>query len=67
MHKLLKRARAVVTVTHDTDFVRSYCSKAILLEHGQVLHSGSPDKAVLMYLDLLARNPNRSSAVAGEP
>ena len=57
---LLRRARAVIVVGHDTEFVRTSCSQAILLERGEVLYQGSPETAVLMYHDLLAERPKRA-------
>ena len=60
MHQLLRRARGVIVVTHDLSFVRTYCSKAMLLERGEVLYSGSPETAVVTYQDLLARKPKRA-------
>ena len=60
MQQMLRRAHAVVIVTHDTHFVRNNCSQAILLEQGEVLYHGAPDNAVLLYEDLLTRKPKRS-------
>ena len=66
MQQLLRRAHAVVVVTHNVDFVRNNCSQAILLEHGEVLYQGAPDTAVLMYQDLLSRRPKRAERAPGQ-
>jgi ABC-type polysaccharide/polyol phosphate transport system ATPase subunit len=60
MHSVLRRARAVVLVTHDLDFVRKNCSQAVLLEGGQVYYQGAPESVISAYQDLLARRPHRA-------
>jgi ABC-type polysaccharide/polyol phosphate transport system ATPase subunit len=64
MFQMLRRARAVVVVTHDLQFVRENCSRAVLLEGGEVLYQGAPPTAVIMYQDLLQARPKRSERSA---
>jgi ABC-type glutathione transport system ATPase component len=51
----VKAAKAVVLVTHDMGWVREYCNRAILLEHGQVIIEGTPDEVVEAHLERTAR------------
>ena len=48
--ELVKSAKAVVLVTHDMDWVREYCNRALLIEKGQVVLEGSPDEVTQLHL-----------------
>jgi len=49
--ELVKAAKGVVLVTHDMEWVRDYCNRAVLLEHGRVILEGAPDEVVKLHLD----------------
>ncbi|HYK95359.1 MAG TPA: ABC transporter ATP-binding protein [Candidatus Dormibacteraeota bacterium] len=49
--ELVKAAKAVVLVTHDMEWIREYCNRAILLEKGTVILEGPPDKVVDLHLE----------------
>jgi ABC-type polysaccharide/polyol phosphate transport system ATPase subunit len=44
--ELVKDAKAVVLVTHDMNWVKEYCNRAILIEEGHLVIEGSPDEVV---------------------
>jgi ABC-type glutathione transport system ATPase component len=44
----------VVLVTHDMEWVREYCNRAILLEKGRVIMEGPPDEVVQLHLERTA-------------
>ena len=46
---LLERAKAIVLVTHDMNWVTQLCNRAILLEKGQIVAEGDPADVVLMH------------------
>jgi ABC-type polysaccharide/polyol phosphate transport system ATPase subunit len=48
--ELVKSAKAVVLVTHDMDWVREYCNRAVLIEKGKVVIEGSPDEVTQLHL-----------------
>src|SRR5574344_1594759 len=48
----LKGKQTVILVTHDMNNVRSFCSRAILIENGKILTSGNPDRVADAYLKL---------------
>ncbi len=48
--ELVKSAKAVVLVTHDMDWVREYCNRALLIEQGKVIREGPPDEVVELHL-----------------
>lgn len=50
MHEVIQRARALVVVTHNLNFVRKHCNKALYLRDGQVGFFGDPDQAVECFL-----------------
>jgi ABC-type polysaccharide/polyol phosphate transport system ATPase subunit len=47
---LVKAAKAVVLVTHDMDWVREYCNRALLLEKGRVILEGDPEEVTALHL-----------------
>jgi ABC-type polysaccharide/polyol phosphate transport system ATPase subunit len=49
IHELLGGAKCIVVVTHDLAFVTENCNRAILLERGQLIHSGDPAETVELY------------------
>ncbi len=50
MEELVLDSTTAVIVTHSTEFVREYCTKAIYLEKGHVKYLGDPERAVDMYI-----------------
>ncbi len=48
--ELVRSAKAVVLVTHDMDWVREYCNRAILLEKGRLVLEGEPSEVVETHL-----------------
>lgn len=48
----LKDDQTVILVTHDMHSVRKFCSRAILIEDGQVKTAGSPEKVAKAYENL---------------
>jgi ABC-type polysaccharide/polyol phosphate transport system ATPase subunit len=49
--ELVKAAKAVVLVTHDTGWVEEYCNRAMLLEHGTIILEGSPADVVRTHVE----------------
>jgi ABC-type polysaccharide/polyol phosphate transport system ATPase subunit len=48
--ELVRSAKAVVLVTHDMEWVREYCNRALLLDRGKVLLEGSPEEVTRLHL-----------------
>jgi ABC-type polysaccharide/polyol phosphate transport system ATPase subunit len=46
---LIRTARVVILVTHDLSYVTEFCSRAILLEKGRIIHDGDPAETVKLY------------------
>ena len=51
---LVRSAKGVVLVTHDMNWVREYCNRAILLEKGRVVLEGDPEEVVQLHLERTA-------------
>jgi len=62
--ELVKSAKAVVLVTHDMDWVREYCNRAMLLEKGRVVIEGKPDDVVQEHLERTAAAAEARQAAA---
>jgi ABC-type polysaccharide/polyol phosphate transport system ATPase subunit len=52
--ELVRAAKGVVLVTHDMEWVREYCNRAILLEKGRVVLEGPPEEVVQLHLERTA-------------
>lgn len=50
--KLKKEKKTVVFISHDMNAVREYCDRAILIEGGSIVMSGSADKVAQEYTKL---------------
>jgi len=48
--ELVRSAKAVVLVTHDMDWVREYCNRAMLIDKGRVVIEGSPDEVTKLHI-----------------
>jgi ABC-2 type transport system ATP-binding protein len=62
--ELVKGAKGVVLVTHDMEWVREYCNRAILLEKGQVILEGPPDEVTELHLERTAAETARRQEAA---
>jgi ABC-type polysaccharide/polyol phosphate transport system ATPase subunit len=62
--ELVKAAKAVVLVTHDMEWVREYCNRALLLEKGRVIREGLPDEVTALHLERQAEETERRKAEA---
>jgi ABC-2 type transport system ATP-binding protein len=62
--ELVKAAKGVVLVTHDMDWVREYCNRALLLEKGRVIIEGAPDEVTALHLERQKEAAERRKAEA---
>jgi len=51
--KSLKGNQTVVLVTHSMEMIEKFCSRAILIEKGEILKQGAPEKIAKEYFKLL--------------
>jgi ABC-type polysaccharide/polyol phosphate transport system ATPase subunit len=65
-HEIRDSPRTVILVTHDMGAVQQYCDRAMLLDHGEVVHIGDPEDAGRGYLRLNFEQPAEPGE-AGEP
>ena len=47
--ELVREAKAIVLVTHDMNWVREYCNRAMLIEKGQIVAEGAPVDVVELH------------------
>jgi ABC-type polysaccharide/polyol phosphate transport system ATPase subunit len=62
--ELVRAAKAVVLVTHDMNWVKEYCNRAVLLERGRVIIEGSPEEVVQAHLERMAAAKAARAAAA---
>lgn len=53
IRELMKKAKTVVIVTHDPDFVKEYCTKAVWIDEGTMKAEGNPNEVVDKYLNYI--------------
>lgn len=62
--EVLETAKAVVMVTHDMSWITAFCTRAILLDKGQIVREGDPDEiADIHEEDTTRRKRQRRQAV----
>jgi ABC-2 type transport system ATP-binding protein len=60
---LKEEKQTVILVTHDMGAVRQYCDRAILVENGKIVHSGSADDVAQEYQKLFSNAESVDSIV----
>lgn len=60
---LRRRGTTVIFVTHDISTVKSFCNRAILLNHGEVIGIGDPRDVAVQYFSLLFPDPSKVAAL----
>lgn len=53
LEQLKQRGVAILFVTHSTDSVLKYCDRALLINEGQALQTGSPKEVVQQYMEMM--------------
>jgi ABC-type polysaccharide/polyol phosphate transport system ATPase subunit len=49
MNDLMGRSRILVLASHSVDLVKSICNKAVLMQEGQIMATGSTDEILDEY------------------
>jgi len=60
--ELLEEAKAIVLVTHDMNWVKEYCTRAILIERGRIVAEGRPVDVVQEHQDRSAERREEAKA-----
>lgn len=71
IEKMVSSGTTILLVTHDVNVVRSYCSRALYLQGGQMKYLGDCETATEMYMmevrDAQAQQFNQTVARTGDP
>lgn len=51
MESLKAAGVTIILITHDTESVKSFCDRALFLQYGKIVSTGSPQAVVTKYLD----------------
>jgi ABC-2 type transport system ATP-binding protein len=62
--EIVRSAKAVVLVTHDTGWVVEYCNRALLLDKGRIILEGPPADAVALHQERTAAAKAEREATA---
>lgn len=63
--ELKRDKKTVILVTHSMDHVQQFCTKAMLLNNGEIVELGRPSKVAGKYLELNSGTINREDAGDG--
>ncbi len=63
--RIRRSGRTVLLVTHDMGAVQRFCDRALLLEHGEIVEIGEPERVGQRYLELNFSEQARSDAAKG--
>ncbi|HSB16792.1 MAG TPA: ABC transporter ATP-binding protein, partial [Bryobacteraceae bacterium] len=53
MNKFRREGKTIVYVSHDLNSVKTLCSRALLLDSGEIVETGDPEKVIDRYHELL--------------
>lgn len=59
LKQLKEGGTSILLVTHSTEQIVTHCSRAVLLDHGELIQLGEPKRVVNSYLDLLFGKSNQ--------
>ncbi|MGD0899287.1 MAG: ABC transporter ATP-binding protein [Thermoguttaceae bacterium] len=62
MRELISRARAVIIVSHNLDFLKGLCDRILWLDHGRLRAAGPPQEVIPAYLEQATQNAARKAA-----
>jgi ABC-type polysaccharide/polyol phosphate transport system ATPase subunit len=63
-NRLRDAGRTIVLVTHDMGAVRRFCHRAMLMEHGEIVLAGDPERVGSRYLELNFHHDQEAAAAA---
>lgn len=55
MNEFQERGVTIVLVTHGMNLVRNFCSRALLLDKGQIVQEGLPEGVIMRYEELVSQ------------
>lgn len=64
MKRLVTEGKTVIFVSHSTGAVLDICTRAILLEHGQIVYDGTPASTIELYLKRAESGESAKSATS---
>ncbi|RUT07601.1 sugar ABC transporter ATP-binding protein [Dulcicalothrix desertica PCC 7102] len=62
LEKLREKGTAILLVSHDNQAILKLCDHAVILQHGQLTHSGQPSEIVPKYIELYYSQHTEESA-----
>jgi len=51
--EFMRRSEVIVLASHSEETIKKFCNKAILLEHGRLIHGGKCDEVIQLYHERL--------------
>ncbi len=66
IRKMRESGRTILLVSHNTNAVKTYCDRAVLLEEGEVVRDGAPADVVSFYLANMFEDGKAKALGAGQ-
>lgn len=67
LREFTDKGGSILLVAHDMAAIRAMCDRALLMHHGRIVSSGSPDEVAEAYTRVLADAPSLHAGQAAEP
>lgn len=63
MQEIVKKARMIIVVTHQVDFVKKFCTQALWIDKGSVKVGGCPEDVVALYKESIIGVPKTTRVI----
>lgn len=57
LEEFIKKSPILIMVAHDMTYIKKFCNRAIIIDHGKILADGPPDQITDRFLELCAPTP----------
>ncbi len=65
-YKLKEKGKTIIFVTHSMEQVKQFCDRAILIDQGKIVHTGSVEETIFEYEKLNISNPDKIKGKKGK-
>lgn len=58
LENFIDRSKILILVAHDLAYIKRFCNRVIILDHGEIKAEGAPEEMIAQYLDFCGGNKN---------
>lgn len=67
LDRFIKTSKILILVAHNLDYIKRFCSKVIVIEHGKIIAGGPPALIIDRYLDFCRGNTQAFNGTSSNP